>query len=121
VTSRAPSRRAYLLITLFALALVILPFLFWYGTWFGRNLTDQETEEYLNQAAVKPRKAQHALVQIGERMTRGDATPHRWYPKIVELASSPNTELRQTVAWIMGQDHTYAAFHDVLLRLSGDS
>jgi len=121
VASRTPSRRAYLLVALFALALVLLPFLFWYGTWFGRNLTDSDADDYLNQAAVKPRKAQHALVQIGERMTRGDATTRRWYPKIVELASSPNTELRQTVAWIMGQDHTYAPFHDVLLRLTGDS
>jgi hypothetical protein len=121
VASRTPSRRAYLLVTLFALVLVLLPFLFWYGTWFGRNLTDQETDLYLNQAAAKPRKAQHALVQIGERMTRGDRTPRRWYPKIVELASSPNSELRQTAAWIMGQDHTYVPFHDALLKLAGDS
>ena len=41
-----PGRRAYLLIALFALALVILPFLFWYATWFGRKLSDSELDRY---------------------------------------------------------------------------
>jgi hypothetical protein len=118
--SRRPSRRAYLLITGFALLLVLFPFLFWYGTWFGRRLTDAEITEYLNNAAAKPRKAQHALVQIGERMSRGDPSAQQWYPKVVELASSPNLELRQTAAWIMGQDHTYQPFHDALGKLLAD-
>lgn len=118
--SRRPSKRAYLLITGFALLLVLFPFLFWYETWFGRRLTDAETTEYLNNAAAKPRKAQHALVQIGERLGRGDAAARQWYPKIVELISNPSVELRQTAAWIMGQDHTYEPFHAVLLKLVTD-
>lgn len=119
-TSRRPSKRAYFLITGFALLLVLFPFLFWYGTWFGRRLTDEETTEYLNNAAAKPRKAQHALVQIGERLGRGDARAREWYPKIVELISNPSVELRQTAAWIMGQDHTYEPFHAALLKLVTD-
>lgn len=114
-----PSKRAYLLITLFALALVALPFLFWYGTWFGRNLSDSDIDRYLADHA-KPRHAQHALVQIGERMSRGDRSAARWYPRVVELAESPRIELRQTAAWIMGQDHNYAPFHDALLKLLHD-
>jgi len=98
----------------------MFPFLFWYGTWFGRKLTDRETTEYLNNAEDKPRKAQHALVQIGERIGRGDAGASQWYPKIAELGSSPNAELRQTAAWIMGQDHRYAPFHEALLKLVTD-
>ena len=117
--SRRPSHRAYLLITLFALLLVLFPFLFWYGTWFGRKLTDSQIDEYLADRA-KPRHAQHALVQIGERMAGGDRRVSRWYPQVVMLASSPRIELRQTAAWIMGQDHTYTPFHDALLQLVRD-
>jgi len=120
-TSRRPSRRAYLLITGFALLLVFFPFLFWYGTWFGRKLSDAEISEYLSNAAAKPRKAQHALVQMGERMSGGDTRVRQWYPKLVGLGANPNSELRQTVAWIMGQDHTYEPFHEALLKLLGDS
>ena len=112
-------QRAYLLVTVFALLLVLLPFLFWYGTWFGRKLTDAQMTEYLADRA-KPRHAQHALVQVGERMARRDPGVARWYPQVVELASSPRIELRQTSAWIMGQDHTYAPFHEALLKLIAD-
>ena len=112
-------QRAYLLITVFALLLVLLPFLFWYGTWFGRKLTDAQIGEYLADRA-KPRHAQHALVQLGERMARRDPAVARWYPQVVQLAASPLVELRQTAAWIMGQDHTYAPFHAALLKLIGD-
>jgi biotin carboxyl carrier protein len=112
-------QRAYLLITVFALLLVLLPFLFWYGTWFGRKLTDAQIGEYLGDRA-KPRHGQHALVQVGERMARRDPGVARWYPQVAELAASPLIELRQTAAWIMGQDHTYAPFHEALLKLIAD-
>ncbi|HXM45911.1 MAG TPA: HEAT repeat domain-containing protein [Bryobacteraceae bacterium] len=112
-------QRAYLLITVFALLLVLFPFLFWYMTWFGRKLTDAEVGEYLADRA-KPRHAQHALVQVGERMARRDPAAARWYPQVVQLAASPMIELRQTTAWIMGQDHTYAPFHEALRKLIAD-
>jgi biotin carboxyl carrier protein len=115
---RRPGKRAYLLIALFALLLVLFPFLFWYSTWFGRELSDSDIDNYFADKA-KPRRAQHALVQIGERLThRKDVS--RWYPRIVEQASSSNLELRQTAAWLMGQDRNYAPFHDALLRLVHD-
>lgn len=113
-------QRAYLLIALFALLLVLFPFLFWYLTWFGRKLTDPEITAYLTDAA-KPRHAQHALVQIGERLARHDPSAAQWYPQVVQLSTSPRIELRETSAWIMGQDHTYAPFHDALLKLLADS
>jgi hypothetical protein len=116
---RRPSKRAYLLITLFALLLVLFPFLFWYLTWFGRKLTGPEIDSYLADRS-KPRHAQHALVQIGERMSRHDPGVERWYPAVMEFARSPLIELRQTSAWIMGQDHNYAPFHAALLNLLGD-
>jgi hypothetical protein len=116
---RRPGKRAYLLITVFALLLVLFPFLFWYGTWFGRRLTDAQIDEYLRDAA-KPRHTQHALVQIGERLSRGDGRVARWYPRIVELSQSNLVELRQTTAWIMGQDHRHEPFHEALRKLIRD-
>lgn len=118
--SKRPGRRAYLLITLFALLLVLFPFLFWHATWFGRSLDSEEIDSYLNNAANKPRQAQHALVQIGERLGHGDLDARRWYPKVIEMSGSPSLELRQTAAWLMGQDHTYEPFHDALRKLLAD-
>lgn len=118
---KRPGRRAYFLVTLFALLLVVFPFLFWHGTWFGRRLSDRDIEDYLDNAANKPRNAQHALVQIGERRGRGDVAIRQWYPKIIETISSQSLELRQTAAWLMGQDHAYSPFHDALRKLLSDS
>jgi biotin carboxyl carrier protein len=116
--SSRPGRRAYLLIALFALALVLLPFLFWYYTWFGRKLSDADLDAYFADAS-KPRHGQHALVQIGERMSHGQNVS-RWYPQVIVKSSSPGLEIRQTAAWIMGQDRNYEPFHEALLRLLHD-
>ena len=116
--SSRPGRRAYFLIAVFALALVLLPFLFWYSTWFGRKLSDSDLDAYFADRS-RPRRAQHALVQVGERIAqRRDAS--RWYPQVVAQASSPVLEIRQTAAWIMGQDRSYPPFHEALLRLIHD-
>jgi biotin carboxyl carrier protein len=115
---RRPGRRAYLLISLFALALVLFPFLFWYQTWFGRQLSDSDLDQYFADTG-KPRHAQHALVQLGERLGHHQNVS-RWYPQVIRQASSPSLELRQTAAWIMGQDRTYTPFHEVLLKLIHD-
>jgi len=113
-----PGRKAYLFITLFALAMVILPFLFWYQTWFGRHLSDAGLDQYFADQS-KPRHAQHALVQVGERLLHHQDA-HRWYPQVIRRASASGLELRQTAAWIMGQDRSYAPFHDALLKLIHD-
>ena len=113
-----PGRRAYLLIALFALALVLFPFLFWYYTWFGRKLSDADLDAYFADRS-KPRHIQHALVQLGERVSHGQSAA-RWYPQVTAEAASPNLEIRQTAAWIMGQDRTYPPFHETLLKLIHD-
>jgi HEAT repeats len=113
-----PGRRAYLLIALFALGLVLFPFLFWYNTWFGRKLGDSDLDAYFADGS-KPRHIQHALVQLGERIShRQNAV--RWYPRAIAQTASPNLEIRQTAAWIMGQDRAYPPFHEALLRLIHD-
>lgn len=100
-------------------AFVLVPFLFWRSTWFGRPLTEEETARYLADAE-HPRQAQHALVQIGERILRGDPGVKRWYPQVRQLSSHEAPEIRATAAWVMGQDNQAAEFHAALLALLGD-
>ena len=98
---------------------VLMPFLFWWSTWFGRPLSTTQIGEYLNDEK-HPRHIQHALVQLGDRMARQDATTKRWYPDIVRLASHPVEEVRNTDAWVMGQDTSSQAFHEALLKMLQD-
>ena len=114
------STRSRLLFFAVAWAIVLMPFLFWRGTWFGRPLDDKEIQEYLHDQE-KPRHIQHAVVQIGERINKGDKSVERWYPDLVALASSPVEEIRNTVAWVMGQDNTRPEFHSSLRGLVRDS
>jgi biotin carboxyl carrier protein len=99
--------------------IVLMPFLFWWNTWFGRQLSDKQLAEYL-QDEKHPRHIQHALVQIGERMTGHDARVTQWYPQVVRLASNPVEEVRNTDAWVMGQDTSGTGFHEALLKTLAD-
>jgi biotin carboxyl carrier protein len=114
------STRNRFLFFLTAWLICLMPFLFWWNTWFGRQLSDKQLTEYL-QDEKHPRHIQHALVQIGERMARHDASAARWYPEVVRLASHPVEEVRNTDAWVMGQDNSGAGFHQALLKMLGDS
>jgi hypothetical protein len=100
--------------------IVLMPFLFWWNTWFGRQLSDKQITEYL-QDSKHPRHIQQALVQIGERISRHDPGVTRWYPDLVTLSAYPVNEVRNTDAWVMGQDTSGAGFHEVLLKMLGDS
>jgi hypothetical protein len=98
---------------------VIVPFLSWYGTWFGRGLSDDQIETYINDDE-KPRNIQHALNQIVERMEKGDESVRRWHPKIISLASHPIPQVREFAAWAMGHDNTSQEFHSTLLSMLED-
>jgi hypothetical protein len=113
------SRTQKLLFFLTAWLICLMPFLFWWNTWFGRKLSDQQLNEYLHDTK-KPRHIQQALVQVGERITRQDATAKQWYPQLVALASYSVEEVRNTDAWVMGQDTSGAGFHDTLLKMLAD-
>jgi len=114
------STRNRLLFFLTAWLIVLMPFLFWWSTWFGRHLSDTQITEYLNDDK-HPRHIQHALIQLGERMARQDTGATRWYPQLLRLASHPVEEVRNTDAWVMGQDTSAAAFHEALLKMLQDS
>ncbi|HYO62741.1 MAG TPA: HEAT repeat domain-containing protein [Pyrinomonadaceae bacterium] len=106
-------------LVIIAVLFVVVPFLAWYGTWFGRELTDAQIEEYL--AEDKPRHVQHALSQIEKRIARGDAGAARWYGRVAALAESQEKEVRLTAAWVMGADTRSEEFHEKLLRLLEDA
>jgi biotin carboxyl carrier protein len=114
------STRNRLLFFLVAWLIVLMPFLFWWSTWFGRHLSDPQITEYLTDDK-HPRHIQHALVQLGERMARQDAGAALWYPQLLRLASHPVEEVRNTDAWVMGQDPSAVAFHETLLKMLQDS
>ncbi len=113
----SPRNRALFFLT--AWLIVLLPFLFWWNTWFGRRLPDKQITEYL-QDEKRPRHIQHALIQLGERMGRHDVTAAPWYPELIRLASHPVEEVRNTDAWVMGQDTAGPAFHETLLKMLQD-
>jgi hypothetical protein len=113
------SRTQKLLFFLTAWLICLMPFLFWWNTWFGRKLSDQQLTEYLHDAK-KPRHIQQALVQVGERITRRDAAARQWYPDLVRLAGDPVEEVRNTDAWVMGQDTSGTGFHETLLKMLAD-
>ena len=100
--------------------IVLMPFLFWWNTWFGRHLSDQQLNEYLHDDK-KPRHMQQALVQMSERMGHGDAVAKQLYPDLVRLAGNSVEEVRNTDAWVMGQDTSGEGFHETLLKMLADS
>jgi HEAT repeat len=116
---RGMSRNQKLLFFLTAWLICLMPFLFWWNTWFGRKLSDQQLNEYLHDTK-KPRHIQQALVQVEERITRHDATVQQWYPDLVRLAADPVEVVRNTDAWVMGQDTAGAGFHEALLKMLND-
>ncbi len=113
----SPRNRALFFVT--AWLIVLMPFLFWWNTWFGRQLPDKQISAYLRDEK-HPRHIQHALVQLGERMGRHDSDVTRWYSDLVRLASHPVEEVRNTDAWVMGQDASGPGFQQTLLKMLQD-
>lgn len=112
---------ANLLAVAFVFLAILVPFLFWQQTWFGTALSNEELRKNLDPGA-KPRKIQHALVQLSQRLTdSGPAAVAAWYPEVGKLAGHPTPEVRMTVAWLMGQDPTAAEFRNLLTRLLQDA
>ena len=116
---RSMSRMQKILFFTTGWLIVLMPFLFWWNTWFGRHLSDQQLNEYLHDDK-KPRHIQHALVQTGDRMSRADPAVRQWYPELIRLATNPMEEVRNTDAWVMGQDTSGARFHETLLQMLAD-
>lgn len=106
-------------ILILAVLFVLGAFLTWYFTWFGRSLSDADITSYLADQQ-HPRRVQHALLQVQERIARGDASVRQWYPQVLRLAGDPEAEFRLSAAWVMGFDNKAREFHQALLGLVKD-
>lgn len=106
-------------ILILAVLFVAGAFLSWYFSWFGRDLSDADISQYLVDDK-HPRRVQHALLQIQQRLERGDPSAKQWYPQITRLATHPETEFRLTAAWLMGFDGKSEEFHETLRQLVRD-
>jgi len=116
-----PSRqRSTWPLIIIAALFIIVPFLTWYLTWFGRALSDEDVAAYLADEK-NPRHLQHALSQVAERIERHDPQVKKFYPQVIALSRNPIAEIRKTTAWVMGQDNSSAEFHQALLPLLNDS
>ena len=115
--SRRPNN---LWLIIIAALFIIVPFLTWYLTWFGRQLSDEDVATYLANEK-NPRHLQHALSQVAERIERHDPQVKKFYPQVIALSRNPIAEIRKTTAWVMGQDNSSEEFHQALLPLLNDS
>jgi biotin carboxyl carrier protein len=123
--AKSPIAKKWLVgILVLTFAFVLMPFLLWYMTTFSRPLTDADLSAYFTDS-IHPRRAQHALSQIADRMTspnpavRESAKP--WYPEVIKFSAQGSDELRVTAAWVMGQDNQSADFHAALRKQLDDA
>lgn len=102
---------------------VLMPFLFWQATWFGKPLNDAQLEKSLADRE-HPREIQHGLSQLADRILARDKltrdSARSFYPKVVQIAQTGQDELRLTAAWVMGQDNSVPDFRQELLQLIHD-
>jgi len=107
-------------VLILAILFVLMPFLFWQSTWFGKPLTEKQLQESF-QDEKRPRKIQHALSQVADKIARGDSSAWRWYPEVVRVARHPVDEIRITAAWVMGQDNQVPEFREALRGMLADA
>ena len=105
-------------------AFVLMPFLLWYMTTFTRPLNDADLGAYFADT-VHPRRAQHALSQIADRIMSPNPGIRQsakvWYPEVIQFSEQGSDELRVTAAWVMGQDNQSPEFHAALLKQLADA
>jgi biotin carboxyl carrier protein len=105
-------------------AFVLMPFLLWYMTTFTRPLSDADVAAYFQDAA-HPRRAQHALSQIADRIMSPNPGIRQsakvWYPEVIKFSGQGSDELRVTAAWVMGQDSQSPEFHAALVKQLADA
>ncbi|HBB97949.1 MAG TPA: hypothetical protein DC054_21415 [Blastocatellia bacterium] len=120
VAAQKPRRPSNIWLIVVASLFIIVPFLTWYLTWFGRGLSDDDIAKYLVDEN-NPRHMQHALLQVEERMERENGSATKFYPQIVAASKSSIPEVRKTAAWVMGQDNKSEDFHRALVDLLKDT
>jgi hypothetical protein len=120
---KSVAKRWLYAVLILAFLFVLMPYLFWQATWFGRPFDDAQMAKAF--ADTKhPREAQHALSQVTDRILSPDSAIHasarNWYPQVVTFSSNSDVALRTTAAWVMGHDSTVPEFHVRLWELLRD-
>jgi biotin carboxyl carrier protein len=119
-SDRGVAARWLALVIALTLLSVLIPFFIWHSSWFGAPLSDAQIQQYLT-SSDHPQQTQHALSQIADRIIRGDKSVARWYTDVTHQANSAVPQVRETAAWVMGQDNTSSQFHQTLLGMLDDS
>ncbi len=117
--SRWAALKSQLLLVAILLVCTVLPSMFWHDVWFGRVLDDWELGEYLADEA-SPRRIQHALAQLGERMDRGEELLDVWPQRVLDLTKHGQVEIRTLSAWVMGKGTDQPLFRQKLLQMLSD-
>jgi biotin carboxyl carrier protein len=116
-------RRWMVAVLVLTFLFVLMPFLFWQATWFGKPLSTEDIRKALADRE-HPREIQHALSQVADRILAADEitrdSARQFYPDVLRIAQTGGPELRLTAAWVMGQDNTIPEFHEQLLRMLDD-
>ncbi len=86
-----------------AALLILVPGLFWWGTWFGKRLDDDALVERLSPDA-KPRHVQHGISEIAMRLDEGRPGMQRWVDELVRASSRSEASVREAAAWAMQHD-----------------
>src|SRR5579863_7943463 len=90
-------RRWLFIILALTFLFVLMPFLFWQATWFGKPLNDEQLQKSLADRE-HPREIQHALSQVADRILARDAptrdSARQFYPQVVQIAQAGQDELR---------------------------
>src|SRR5437016_14232132 len=92
-------RRWLFLILALTFHFVLMPFLCWQATWFGKPLNDAQLQKSLADRE-HPREIQHALSQVADRILSRDShmrdSARPFYPRIIQIAHTGQDELRLT-------------------------
>ncbi|HTL53473.1 MAG TPA: HEAT repeat domain-containing protein [Planctomycetota bacterium] len=122
--------RSLLIIRLVALAMVVVPLIFWLMTSFLVRLDDDKLQAYLEIAVATPpdspdagkaaRNAQHALTEISTRLGDHDPNVNKFFPLLAKLADHPEPAVRRTAAWVMGDAPGSEILHAALVKLVSD-
>ena len=113
------SKRWTYIILALTLLFVLMPFLFWRATWFGRPLSDAQLADAL-QPKSNPHDIQHGLSQVSDRIVAHDPTVKNFYPQVIALSTDKEAPIRTMAAWTMGQDNQSPAFHAALRPMLND-
>jgi len=112
-------QRLVVVMSLAVFLTIVFPFSFWFLTWHGWALDPAQVEGGLADP-VNPGRASQQIMQIAEKLSRGDDSVRRWFPRILTLAKHKDEDLRRNVAWMMGKDPQCAEFRDALRILIRD-